>query len=366
MLAMSETELIGRRRETGTPARSAKTAATGRTEAIIKEPGGALPALPTRTRTNGTIPPRVAEAEPDTASALHILGLVAESRGEFAVAERWYKRSLETAQAHIPERPGRNANPAHLAAAAAHNARAALTAHAALGCVLLAQGDHEGARVHLEAALAGHRGTTGSRLNETHLMAQLCVANLRRDVRRARRLAGEALRTAREGNVKDLPELLAAIAVIAVHMGLDSPGARLFGAAEAAHAAAGTAFSAAATAVHSRARDLGRLHQSRMAFDSATNGGRELSLEAAVDLAQRVINASSTRLPCGLTRRELEVADLVGTGLTNKQIAQRMVLGERTIDTHVTHIRATLGAITREDIAAWAAHRRLHGDPDPM
>jgi DNA-binding CsgD family transcriptional regulator/tetratricopeptide (TPR) repeat protein len=326
-----------------------------------------------RTRTSGTTTPRVADAEPDTAGALHILGLVAESRGEFAVAERWYRLSLETAHAHVP---ARNANPAHLAAAAAHNARAALVAQAALGCVLLAQGDHEGARTHLEAALSGHRGTgsggsgsgtNGSGLNEIHLMAQLCVANLRRDVRRARRLAGEALKLALEsGSRKDVPELLGAVAVIAVHMGLDAPAARLLGAAEAAHAAAGTAFSPGAVAVHTRARDLGRLHLSRMAFDSATGAGRELCLEEAVDLAQRVLNASATRLPCGLTRREVEVADLVGTGLTNRQIAQRMVLGERTIDTHVTHIRAKLGAVTREDIAAWAAHRRLHGDPDPM
>ncbi|HZM76953.1 MAG TPA: helix-turn-helix transcriptional regulator [Candidatus Limnocylindrales bacterium] len=306
----------------------------------------------------------VAAAEPDTAGALHILGLVAESRGEFAVAERWYRRSLETAHAQLP---AKNANPAHVAAAAAHNARAALVAQAALGCVLLAQGDHEGARAHLESALVGHRGTIGSRLNETQLVANLCVANLRRDVRRARRLAGEALKLAVEsGNAKDVPEVLGAVAVIAVHLGLDAPAGRLFGAAEAAHVAAGTVFSPTAATVHARARDLGRLHLSRMAFDSATSGGRELSLEAAADLAQRVINAKSTRLPCGLTRREVEVADLVGTGLTNKQIAQRMVLGERTIDTHVTHIRAKLGALTREDIAAWAAHRRLHGDPDPM
>ena len=364
MLASSKTELIGRRRKTGSPGRSATTGParaltdSGRHEAdhdLTVEPYKAAP---------GVAVPGLAEAEPDTAGALHILGLVAESRGEFAVAERWYRRSLESAHAHIPQR---NGNPAHLAAAAAHNARAALVAHAALGCVLLAQGDHEGARTHLESALTGHRGMIGSRLNETQLVANLCVANLRKDVRRARRLAGEALIQAGEsGNVKDLPELLAAIAVIAVHIGLDTPAGRLFGAAEAAHAAAGTSFSPSAVAVHARARDLGRLHLSRMAFDSATSAGQELSPQAATDLAQRVINAKSNRLPCGLTRRELEVADLVGTGLTNKQIARRMVLGERTIDTHITHIRAKLGASRRDDIAAWAAHRRLHGDPDPM
>lgn len=348
MLASSGTELIGRRRETGGPARSAANAPHR----------AGFPTIPAHAAANA------AEAEPDTAGALHILGLVAESRGEFAVAERWYRKSLETAHAHPPEHHG---DQAHLAAAAAHNARAALVAHAALGCVLLAQGDHEGARTHLESALTGHRGATASRLNEIHLMANLCVAGLRRDVRRARRLASEALKQAGEsGNVKDLPELLAAIAVIAVHAGLDAPGGRLFGAAEAAHEAAGTSFSPSALAVHARARDLGRLHLSRIAFDSATSAGRELSLEAAVDLAQRVVNAKSQRLPCGLTRRELEVADLVGTGLTNKQIARRMVLGERTIDTHVTHIRAKLRAVTRGDIAVWAVHRRLHGDPDPM
>ena len=377
MLASSETELIGRRRETGRPARSATTgpalipsngaATNGATNGLATNRAATDRAASSVAAANrsarSTATPGVAGAEADTAGALHILGLVAESRGEFSVAERWYRRSLETAQAHIPTR---NGNPAHLAAAAAHNARAALVAHAALGCVLLAQGDHEGARTHLEAALTGHRGTTGSRLNETHLVANLCVANLRKDVRRARRLAGEALKVAVEsGNRKDVPELLAAVAVIAVHLGLDAPAGRLLGAAEAAHAAAGTTFSPTAVAVHGRARDLGRLHLSRMAFDSATGAGRELSLEAALDLAQRVINVKNNRLPCGLTRRELEVADLVGTGLTNKQIARRMVLGERTIDTHVTHIRAKLGAVTRGDIAAWTVHRRLHGDPDP-
>jgi non-specific serine/threonine protein kinase len=298
------------------------------------------------------------------------------------VAERWYRKSLETAHAQLPEHPGGRA---HLAAAAAHNARAALVAHAALGCVLLAQGDHDGARAHLESALLGHRGASdtngrngngtnrrnGSRLNEIQLLANLSVASLcaglRSDVRLARRLAGEALKLAGEaGQARDLPELLAAVAVVAVHAGLDAPGGRLFGAAEAAHTAAGTSFSPAALAVHARARDLGRLHLSRMAFDSAMSAGRELSLEAATDLARRVVNAGSQRLPCGLTRRELEVADLVGTGLTNKQIARRMVLGERTIDTHVTHIRAKLRAVSREDIARWAVHRRLHGDPDPV
>jgi len=374
MLASSITDLIGGRPD---PARLAKAGpALALTDAVRREPcPDGITAL---------APPRAAESEPDTAGALHILGLVAESRGEFAVAERWYRRSLNAASAvphagnAVPRAGGKAAanagslasqagNAAHVAAAAAHNARAAVVARAALGCVLLAQGDHDGARVHLEAALAAHRCAPGSRLNEDHLVANLCVAYLRRDVPRARRLAGEALKLACEAsNLRAMPEILAAIAVIAVHMGLDSPAGRLFGAAEAVHSAAGTAFAPGAVAVHRRARDLGRLHLSPRAFDAATLAGQELSLDEATDLARRVINVRANRvLPCGLTRRELEVADLVGTGLTNKQIARRLVLGERTIDTHMAHIRSKLGALTRQQIAAWAAHRRLVGDPDP-
>ena len=56
-----------------------------------------------------------------------------------------------------------------------------------------------------------------------------------------------------------------------------------------------------------------------------------------------------------LSEREFEVAELVAAGLTNRQIAQRLVVSPKTISAHVTHILTKLGAGRRAEIAAWCA-----------
>jgi DNA-binding CsgD family transcriptional regulator len=53
----------------------------------------------------------------------------------------------------------------------------------------------------------------------------------------------------------------------------------------------------------------------------------------------------------GLTRREREVAELIADGLTNRQIAARLFVSERTVDTHVSRILAKLGCATRAQVA---------------
>jgi DNA-binding NarL/FixJ family response regulator len=59
----------------------------------------------------------------------------------------------------------------------------------------------------------------------------------------------------------------------------------------------------------------------------------------------------------GLSARELEVAGLVTEGLTNRQIAERLVISERTAQNHVQHILTKLGFTTRSQIAAWSSRR---------
>src|SRR5215472_17587512 len=54
-----------------------------------------------------------------------------------------------------------------------------------------------------------------------------------------------------------------------------------------------------------------------------------------------------------LSRRELEVAALVAAGLTNRQIAERLFISERTADGHLEHIREKLGVRSRSQITAW-------------
>ena len=55
----------------------------------------------------------------------------------------------------------------------------------------------------------------------------------------------------------------------------------------------------------------------------------------------------------GLSRRELEVAGLVAEGLSNKQIATRLFISERTVTTHVGNILNKLGFDSRVQIASW-------------
>jgi DNA-binding CsgD family transcriptional regulator len=57
--------------------------------------------------------------------------------------------------------------------------------------------------------------------------------------------------------------------------------------------------------------------------------------------------------PGGLSSREAEVAALVASGLTNRQIAERLVISERTAQNHVQHILTKLCFTTRSQIAAW-------------
>jgi DNA-binding NarL/FixJ family response regulator len=56
----------------------------------------------------------------------------------------------------------------------------------------------------------------------------------------------------------------------------------------------------------------------------------------------------------GLTMREREVAALVAAGMSNLEIAGRLFIGERTVETHVSHILTKLDFDNRTQIAAWA------------
>ena len=56
-----------------------------------------------------------------------------------------------------------------------------------------------------------------------------------------------------------------------------------------------------------------------------------------------------------LAPREVEVARLVGEGLTNKQIAARLFISDRTVATHVRNIMDKLGFATRAQIASWVS-----------
>jgi DNA-binding NarL/FixJ family response regulator len=98
------------------------------------------------------------------------------------------------------------------------------------------------------------------------------------------------------------------------------------------------------------------LAASLTALGSGDGAARETAL--ARDRLRALAGAPAPPLP-GLTAREREVLGLVAEGLTNREIAERLVLSEHTVHRHVSHVLAKLGLSSRAAAAAHAARAGL-------
>ncbi|PQP23389.1 protein kinase domain-containing protein [Rhodococcus opacus] len=97
------------------------------------------------------------------------------------------------------------------------------------------------------------------------------------------------------------------------------------------------------------------------AFAAAHRIGEQLGFDAAIAYALHERPSSTaapdTDLSTRLTKRERKVADLIAEGLTNKAIANRLVISPRTAQGHVEHILAKLGFTSRTQVAAWVVEQ---------
>jgi predicted ATPase/DNA-binding CsgD family transcriptional regulator len=108
-------------------------------------------------------------------------------------------------------------------------------------------------------------------------------------------------------------------------------------------------------------------------FATEFQAGADLTLGQAIAYAQGGGAATEPeRAPAAqrtgvdrpqLTKRELEIAQLIAEGLTNKQIAQSLVISRRTAEGHVENILAKLGLNTRTQLASWILAQR---NPDGL
>jgi non-specific serine/threonine protein kinase len=85
--------------------------------------------------------------------------------------------------------------------------------------------------------------------------------------------------------------------------------------------------------------------------------GRALPLDLLMQTALE--RSGDRRVAGGLSRRELEVAQLVAAGMTNRAIADKLFLAERTVESHLDHILTKLDFSSRAQLAAWVASRQL-------
>jgi DNA-binding NarL/FixJ family response regulator len=83
-------------------------------------------------------------------------------------------------------------------------------------------------------------------------------------------------------------------------------------------------------------------------------------LLAAAGRGRPAAPPASQRLPDGLTPREAEVLGLVAVGLTNAEIAARLVVSEATVKTHVNNLYAKAQVTSRSQAVVYAHRHGLH------
>lgn len=96
-------------------------------------------------------------------------------------------------------------------------------------------------------------------------------------------------------------------------------------------------------------------------FRAAFRKGMDLELEDAIAFAigeEQVRDPAPVVTLTPLTRREQQVADLIAGGMSNKEIAARLVIARRTAEGHVERILQKLGFTSRAQIATWVTERR--------
>ena len=116
-----------------------------------------------------------------------------------------------------------------------------------------------------------------------------------------------------------------------------------------------------------------RTQLGEQAFDTAWAAGRTMTLEQALAALAAVrmppsAPAGPSSIPQtrkvstsadGLTAREVEVLRLVAQGLTNEQVAERLVISTRTVDTHLTSIYSKIGVSSRVAATRYAMQHHL-------
>jgi DNA-binding CsgD family transcriptional regulator/tetratricopeptide (TPR) repeat protein len=182
------------------------------------------------------------------------------------------------------------------------------------------------------------------------------------DVEHAHALFRESLATHQAlQNETGMAECLIGFAAIALLQGLPAVGARLLGAsATIGGRRAATASVWQATRMeYEQYLELARKSLSEAEFQVELAKGSAMSLEQAVGYAQNLplqpeIAPATEEKATGLTRREREVARLIGQGKSNSEIAAELVLSKRTVETHVSHILSKLGLTSRSQAMRWA------------
>ena len=286
------------------------------------------------------------------AMALHAMGNLKYELGELDAARSYYRASLR----QLPDD-----SPVHgpwLSDAA----------------VALDQGRYDEAEAAATIALTRFRehGNLHVEALALALLGAIALARGDRAVAHARLTESLAVQRAL-GNVPGVAQVLERFVALAVAQGRMAGAVRVAGAAAALRQHGGGPITPGARAQFDRVLAPARQTLGEEAFGEAWQAGRALDLEGAITAALAVVEpappgtghdvaASVLAIDASiavLSHREIEVATLIGQGLTNRQIAEALVIAEGTAANHVKHILNKLVLSSRAQVAVWAAEHGL-------
>jgi non-specific serine/threonine protein kinase len=276
---------------------------------------------------------------------LRQLGYVAATAGDDATARPLFERALALASE-------------------VGFVRALAFAELSLGWLCYRAGERAAARAHLESSAARWRemrerpssaGTASAIAGLGHLAVD------EDDLPRARSLFGGLLGHAQPpGGDYVLQLALEGFAHLAATQGQPKLALRL--AAASVRASAGDRRAVHGRPLLERWVAPARAALGPRAASAARAAGQALTTDEAIAAARALEQAdpaAGPASPLDLTAREREVAILVAAGLTNREIADRLVVGDRTVESHVRGALGKLGFRSRFQLADWVVEQGL-------
>jgi predicted ATPase/class 3 adenylate cyclase/DNA-binding CsgD family transcriptional regulator len=241
------------------------------------------------------------------------------------------------------------------------------------GQLALSQGDTTMARSLIEEALALFReiGNREGMALSLSLLARVETGQGNRAA--ARTLYEESLTMASKGmgDKGALASSLEGLASLVAAQGELVRAARFWGAAEGLRETIGTPIPPVERTGYERTVASACAQLGKKAFAAAWAEGRTMSPEQVLatqgqvalptpgELSSSPTTASPPAYPNRLTAREVEVLRVVAQGLTNEQVAERLVISPRTVDTHLTSIYSKIGVSSRSAATRYAIEHHL-------
>lgn len=336
---------------------------------------------------------RILQAARNVDGALHgglllSAGVLAWSVGEFERARAWLEEALPLCEQYGSRRnhAATEAFLGHVARslerfdeAARHyqtelaiyrelnNERGIAWALFDLGLAARDRGNNDDALALHEQSLAIFR-RVGYRWGSAWTLWNLGVlAHRRGDDARARDHFTESLELYRSrDDRRGIAQCLEGLAAILFVAGRLRESARVLSAADALRAGLGAPLTVSDRREYDRTLEGLKAALTPAEFDEEWRIGRTIELDAAIQVALEAGKPAPARVARQTVRergrlspREREVAALVARGLSNREIAAKLRVAERTAISHVEHIMNKLGLHSRAQIAAWAVRQGL-------